>query len=98
MPAVCGHPPLLRPRLRFGKLAVAQTRRRVDLDWHHSIGQLATSGQVVSRLGRIFWAMKKRPMPVEYSIFLLDGSERDTHLCIDAMAHLMDERTDDVRC
>lgn len=50
------------------------------------------------RLGRIFRAMKKLAMPIEYSIFLLDGNERDARLCIDAMAHLMDERTDDVRC
>ena len=50
------------------------------------------------RLGRIHRAMKKLAMPIEYSIFLLDGSERDAHRCVTAMETLMDGKTDDVRC
>ena len=50
------------------------------------------------RLGRIHRAMKKLAMPIEYSIFLLDGSERDAQRCVAAMEHLMDRRHDDVRC
>lgn len=50
------------------------------------------------RLGRIYRAMCKLALPLEYSIFLLDGSERDARNCIAAMEQLMNRDSDDVRC
>jgi len=50
------------------------------------------------RLQRVHRAMVDRATPIEYSIFLLVGSERDLAECLAAVRPLIDSRTDDVRC
>jgi len=37
-------------------------------------------------------------MPLEYSIFLLVGSESERDRCLAALEGLIDKRADDVRC
>lgn len=50
-----------------------------------------------SRLTRIHRAMISHATPIEYSIFLLDGSYTDLRHCLNAVTPLMDKRDDDVR-
>jgi CRISPR-associated protein Cas2 len=50
------------------------------------------------RLNRVHRAMVNRATPIEYSIFLFCGTKRELDECLAAIADLIDEKTDDVRC
>ena len=50
------------------------------------------------RLGRVHRAMVDRATPIEYSIFLFIGSERQVAECLATVATLIDGKPDDVRC
>lgn len=50
------------------------------------------------RLQRVHRAMVNYATPIEYSIFLFLGTEHDLQCCLEEVAGLMDERSDDVRC
>lgn len=50
------------------------------------------------RLSRIFRYLKKRAMPLQYSVFLFSGDERRLERILDALAAMIDERSDDLRC
>lgn len=50
------------------------------------------------RLQRIYRAMLRHAIPLEYSVFLLAGSETDRLNCMMEMASMIDERSDDLRC
>ena len=50
------------------------------------------------RLGRVHRAMVDRATPIEYSIFLFIGSERQVAECLATVDTLIDGKTDDVRC
>lgn len=49
------------------------------------------------RLQRVHRAMLRHAAPIEYSIFLLDGSDADAQRCLDDILPLT-EPEDDVRC
>ncbi len=49
------------------------------------------------RLGRVFRALKKRALPLQYSVFLFTGDERALECCIADVAPLIDEKEDDLR-
>jgi CRISPR-associated protein Cas2 len=50
------------------------------------------------RLQRIYRTMLRHATPIEYSIFLLSGTERDKQRCLDEVIALIDPDTDDLRC
>ncbi len=50
------------------------------------------------RLCRIHRAMKTHATPIQYSIFLLEGSERALQYCLDEILPLMNPTEDDIRC
>ncbi|GHT84345.1 hypothetical protein AGMMS49960_08750 [Betaproteobacteria bacterium] len=50
------------------------------------------------RLNRVHRVMVNRATPIEYSIFLFCGTERELNECLDAITTLIDAKTDDVRC
>ncbi|MCA1973121.1 MAG: CRISPR-associated endonuclease Cas2 [Caenispirillum sp.] len=50
------------------------------------------------RLGRIHREMLRHACPIEYSVFLLVGTEQAREACLAQMQQLMDRREDDVRC
>lgn len=50
------------------------------------------------RLQRVYRAMLRHATPLEHSIFLLDGTERDRQKCLDELCALIDHKTDDLRC
>lgn len=50
------------------------------------------------RLGRVHREMRKHACALEYSVFLLVGSEAAKDACLAEMARLMDRQEDDVRC
>ena len=50
------------------------------------------------RLQRVHRAMVDRATPIEYSIFLLIGTEKDLANCLATVNALIDAKTDDVRC
>jgi len=50
------------------------------------------------RLQLVHRAMCKYAAPLEYSVFILVGSEEDKDRCLANMANLIDVREDDVRC
>lgn len=50
------------------------------------------------RLQRVHREMCRHAAPLEYSIFLLVGSERDKDRCLGEIAELMELTDDDVRC
>ncbi len=50
------------------------------------------------RLQRIYRTMLKYATPLEYSIFLLTGSEHARRKCMEALTRLIDPATDDLRC
>jgi CRISPR-associated protein Cas2 len=50
------------------------------------------------RLQRVHRAMCKHASPLEYSVFLLVGSEAYRQSCLAAVADLIDPDADDVRC
>ncbi|MCG3167843.1 MAG: CRISPR-associated protein Cas2 [Rhodocyclaceae bacterium] len=50
------------------------------------------------RLGRVHREMRKHATPIEYSIFVLVGSERAKESCLERMRPLLKADEDDVRC
>ena len=50
------------------------------------------------RLQRVHRAMLRFAAPIEYSIFLLDGNEKEMQTCMNTVLLLMDKHVDDVRC
>ncbi|QLQ25220.1 MAG: CRISPR-associated endonuclease Cas2 [Dechloromonas sp.] len=50
------------------------------------------------RLNRVHRAMVNRATPIEYSIFLFIGNERQVAECLATVDTLIDGKTDDVRC
>lgn len=50
------------------------------------------------RLQRAYRAMLRHATPIEYSVFLLTGTERDRQCCLDELAALIDDKEDDLRC
>ena len=50
------------------------------------------------RLLRVHREMCKHATPLEYSVFLLVGSERARRYCLDEIQTLIDPNADDVRC
>lgn len=50
------------------------------------------------RLQRVHREMCKHAAPLEYSVFLLVGSEDDKDRCLARIADLIEAREDDVRC
>ncbi len=50
------------------------------------------------RLLRVHRRMCRHAAPLEYSIFLLVGSEADKARCLEEIEELIDPRADDVRC
>lgn len=50
------------------------------------------------RLGRVHREIRKHAMPLEYSVFLLVGSDTDRDRCLAALEREIDRRVDDVRC
>jgi len=49
------------------------------------------------RLGRIHRALKKKALPVQYSVFLFNGTPDQLALCLARLEALMDPDTDDIR-
>jgi CRISPR-associated protein Cas2 len=49
------------------------------------------------RLGRVFRYLKKRAMPLQYSVFLFSGDDRQLERCLAGAAALIDEKHDDLR-
>ena len=49
------------------------------------------------RLNRIHRRMIKHALPVQYSLFLFNGSQRDAQRLLDELAEFMDTREDDLR-
>lgn len=50
------------------------------------------------RLQRVYRRLCAYATPLEYSVFLLLGSERDRQRCLADLAALIDAKEDDVRC
>ena len=50
------------------------------------------------RLQRMYRVMLRHATPLEYSIFLLTGTERDRQRCMDELITLIDDGSDDLRC
>ncbi len=50
------------------------------------------------RLQRIYRALLRHATPLEYSVFLLTGTERDKQRCLDELIALIDDASDDLRC
>ncbi len=51
-----------------------------------------------SRLQRVHREMCKHAAPIEYSVFLLVGSQVDKDRCMAQMSDLIDASADDIRC
>ncbi|MEI8326592.1 MAG: CRISPR-associated endonuclease Cas2 [Betaproteobacteria bacterium] len=49
------------------------------------------------RLGRVFRFMKKRGVPVQYSVFLVEASAQQMQRLLQDLAQIIDARVDDVR-
>lgn len=49
------------------------------------------------RLGRIHRTLKKRALPVQYSVFWFTGTTEQLALCLASLEALMDPATDDIR-
>lgn len=50
------------------------------------------------RLQKVHNYLKKIAMPIQYSIFILDGSNRDKISCLLYLRKLIDKNVDDLRC
>ena len=50
------------------------------------------------RLQQVHRAMLRHATPLEYSVFLLTGSDRDRQRCLDELKDLIDADSDDLRC
>lgn len=49
------------------------------------------------RLGRVFRYLKKFAVPLQYSVFLFIGDERQLERCLAGLVKLVDEKHDDLR-
>lgn len=49
------------------------------------------------RLGRVFRYLKKRALPLQYSVFLFSGDDRQLERCLEAAVKLIDPAEDDLR-
>lgn len=49
------------------------------------------------RLARVHRALKRQATPIQYSVFLLQGTERQLQDCLQKIELLIDRHTDDVR-
>lgn len=49
------------------------------------------------RLGRVFRFLKKIAVPLQYSVFLFTGDDRQLDRCLEKAAKLIDEKEDDLR-
>ncbi|WP_126443800.1 CRISPR-associated endonuclease Cas2 [Sulfuricystis multivorans] len=49
------------------------------------------------RLARVFRHLKKHAMPLQYSVFLFSGDERQLNRIMDELARLIDDGEDDLR-
>ena len=50
-----------------------------------------------NRLGRVFRFLKKKGVPVQYSVFLVDASAANMRRMLLDLAQLIDVRADDIR-
>jgi CRISPR-associated protein Cas2 len=50
------------------------------------------------RLQRVHRALIKYAVPIEYSIFVLDGAMREAIFCMEEVSRLIDPEEDDLRC
>ena len=50
------------------------------------------------RLQRAYRIMLNHAVPIEYSIFILNGTMRDAMRCMREVAHGIDPKEDDLRC
>lgn len=50
------------------------------------------------RLARVHRAMVRFAAPIQYSIFLLEGSHAEMQRCLDIVGALINPKEDDVRC
>ena len=50
------------------------------------------------RLQRVHRKMLRLAVPIQYSVFLLTGSERDLEQCLAELKPLINDREDDLRC
>lgn len=50
------------------------------------------------RLGRLYREMCRHAMPLEYSVFLLVGTETAKNACLAAAVGIINGKADDVRC
>lgn len=49
------------------------------------------------RLGRLFRYLKKCAIPLQYSVFLFTGDDRQLARCLEKAVRLIDEKHDDLR-
>ena len=49
------------------------------------------------RLGRIHRALKQYALPLQYSVFLFQGTAQQLETCLQRLAQLMDPHSDDIR-
>ncbi|CAE6485512.1 MAG TPA: CRISPR-associated endonuclease Cas2 [Nitrosomonas nitrosa] len=50
------------------------------------------------RLQRVYRAVLRYAIPLELSVFLLTGHERDMQRCLEEISSLIDPKSDDLRC
>lgn len=50
------------------------------------------------RLQRVYRAMLKHAAWIEYSIFVLEGSDKEAMRCMEEVSRLIDPAEDDLRC
>ncbi|KXW57593.1 CRISPR-associated endoribonuclease Cas2 [Ferrovum myxofaciens] len=50
------------------------------------------------RLQRVHRAMMRHATPIEYSVFLLMGTENERTRCLEEASGLIDDHSDDLRC
>lgn len=50
------------------------------------------------RLGRVHRCIKKWALPIQYSVFLFTGSQRQLDRCLEQLLSIIDEKADDLRC
>ena len=50
------------------------------------------------RLQKVYRTLLKYATPIEYSIFILSGTERERQKCMQELAALIDNDEDDLRC
>ena len=50
------------------------------------------------RLQRVHRAMLRHAVAIEYSIFILEGTEKAKDICLEEISSIINEKVDDVRC